>query len=212
MLRRLSAALAAGVFLAVPSALASESMRQFHAETATSLDEIVRHLQPRLPTTVTLLPTDEGAVLTYTGNATPDLIASFAEAAFETLPSGTLDIGRTLSLALTMSGREGGTDLSLMVLARFPEPVAPLPDGSVVILDGLGPGRCQGQQVLRHPGRHEEAARAWRGQLEQTGFVFPEAEPDEVSFFIGYAPNCSVALYLKPDQGTTLIVVRYLED
>lgn len=212
MLRRFGRILAATLALAALPAAGSESLRQFHAETRSSPAEIVAGLEPRLPASVTVTSVAGDAILSYTGNAPPAALAEFVEGTFDGLPEGFLLPGRTLSLALTISGRDGGADLSLLLLARFPEPRAPLPDGAVVLLDGRGMEDCTGQMVLRHPGRHRDVARAYRDHLESAGFAFPDAEPDEASFFIGYAPDCAAALYLRPDHGTTLIVVRYLED
>jgi hypothetical protein len=202
----------AGTILAALPAAGSESLRQFHAETLSSPDEIVARLEPRLLPSVTVTTVADDAILSYTGNAPPAALTDFVESTFDALPEGFLIPGRTLSLALTISGRDGGADLSLLLLARFPEPPAPLPDGAVVLLDGRGAADCTGQMVLRHPGRHRDVAKSYREHLEEAGFAFPDAEPDETSFFIGYAPDCAAALYLRPDQGTTLIVVRYLED
>ena len=193
-------------------ARSGESMRQFQSETVVPLAQIIGDLEPRLPPSVVLLPTERGAILSYSGQATPAPLAAFLTAAFDGLAPETLAAGRTLSLALTMQAYPDGTDLSLMVLADFPDTAMPVPEGSIVMLDGTVPGACEGQIVLRHPERPKTTAKAYRAHLEAAGFAFPEAEPDEASFFIGYAPACTIALYLKPDRGTTLIVVRYLEE
>ena len=104
------------------------------------------------------------------------------------------------------------TDMSLMVLARFPDPAVPLMEGAAIMLDGTGAGECAGHMVLAHPLPTEEAAPAYREHLENEGFAFPDADPEETSFFIGHRPGCDLALYLQEDRGTSLIVIRYLED
>lgn len=189
-----------------------ESVRQFHAQTATPAAELARNLDARLPEAVTMVQTEGQFALSYTGNATPETLVRFADAAFERFDPAMLAPGRTVSLTLSGAVYGDTTALSLMILARFAGPQAPVPPGAVVVLDGTGPGACEGQLVLQFPGPRKEARPAMLAHMEQAGFAFPDADPDETSFFIGQAPGCAAAVYLEPNGKTTLIVLRYLED
>jgi len=99
-----------------------------------------------------------------------------------------------------------------MLLGDFPGSGAKLPPKSLMMMDGGSRANCTGQYVARHPADAEETAEIYLKYMEKEGFSFPEADPQEVSFFIGQAPGCTLAMYLQPDQGTTMVVIRYLEE
>lgn len=210
MLRALAAALA--LCLSAVGAGAGESIRQYLTETATGADEIVAGLKERLPRSVVLIEEEGGASLIFAGATTPVPLARFLTAAFPELDPGVIAPGRTVSLTLGVYGAGGATEMSLMVMARFPDPGGAPLDGAAVILDGTGPGACQGQVVMQHPKPPRDLGPVYRGHLEAEGFSFPDANPDETSFFIGHRPDCDLALYLESHRGTSLVVIRYLED
>lgn len=189
-----------------------EAMRQYHAETTTSKAEIADALRPVVGPNVALIDAGETLMISYSGNATPPVLASFFGAAFSDLDPGLLAMGRTISLTATLTEHDDFTEMSLMVLARFDAPTLPLPDGGHIVLDGTTPNTCNGQLVIAHDLPLKQAAKLYRGHFESEGYDFPDAEPDEVSFFIGYGPECELALYLEPDRGSTLVVIRYLEE
>ena len=189
-----------------------ESMRQFLAETSTPAAKLVAALRQRLPETVPIIADADGIAVHYAGNATPAPLANLFAAHFEQLDPKIIAAGQTVSLTLLVSDIGDGTEMSLMVMARFPEPTLPLPKDAVVMLNGTGPSDCEGQLVLNHPLPIDEAAPVFREHLEDQGFAFPDAEPQETSFFIGHRPGCDLALYLQKDRGMSLVVIRYLED
>ncbi|MEO9827232.1 MAG: hypothetical protein ABJF50_22750 [Paracoccaceae bacterium] len=201
---------AATVFLAAP--VQAETLRQFHAETSTPLSEIATALEQRLPENMVAPLGKDTLTVAYSGNRVPPALAGFLEASFENLSPDTLRIGRTLSLSLTLQGGEAGTVMSLMMMGNFPSSRVALLKDSVMMMDGSGPGGCSGQVVLRHLKSAEETASDYVSALKDDGFAFPETDPDEVSFFIGHAPDCQIAMYLHPEQDTTMVVIRYLED
>ncbi|NNE81508.1 MAG: hypothetical protein HKN18_14670 [Silicimonas sp.] len=194
------------------SANATESVRQFHAETATPVADLARHLEARLDGTATVLHHGDQVLVSYTGNATPDPLTRFASAAFQTLDPSVLAPGRVVTMNLSATQYDGTTALSLMILARFPKARAPVPESAMVLLDGTGPGDCEGQLVLQYPDRRKATRLAMLDHLQDAGFDLSQNDADELSFFIGQAPGCEIALYLKPKGKTTLIVLRYLED
>lgn len=202
------------MMLAATSAMAqpTERLRQFNAETTTSVGEISTALKRRLPKSVIVIEEPKGVSIQYTGNATPAPLADFLKSAFSQLDPKVIATGQTVSLSFVASEYEDTTDLSLMVLARFPAPEVPLLKGAGLMLDGTGMTPCTGHMVLAHPDPVDEIAPAYREHLENEGFAFPDAEPDETSFFVGYRQDCELALYLQDQQGTSLIVIRYLED
>ena len=187
------------------------SLRQFHSETSTPLDEIVRALETQMPGQVRQ-PTAGRATLAYAGNTLPPRLAGFLAAAFENLPSEVLVPGTAVSLSLMLSSQGAGTDMSLMIMAAFPHTGVPLVPDSVMVMDGSGPGACTGQMVVQHLKPKRQSARIWRNHLESEGFSFADFDPESVSFFIGHRPGCEIALYLHPDQNTTMVVIRYLEE
>ncbi len=214
MLRNLIYAIGVGAALTattIPSD-AAESMRQFSAETSANYAEVVTSLKQRLPETVQILETSSGAMVYYTGNATPPSLAGFLKTAFAQLDPGVIATGQTVSLTMTLSELGEATTISLMVMARFPDAGAPMMEGAMIMLDGRGPGACEGQLILRQPMPPDVAAPAYREHFEKAGFAFDKADPQETSFFIGHRPGCELALYLQEDQGTSLVVIRYLED
>jgi len=210
MLRSLFVSIALAVLGGI--AHGNESVRQFHAETTTPKDEIAEALRTVVGRDVALIDTGETLMISYSGNATPPVLASFFEAAFSDLSPEILAMGRSLSLTATLTEYDDFTDMSLMVLARFDAHTLPLPDGGYIMLDGTTPNTCNGQLVIAHDLPLKQAAKLYRGHFESEGYDFPDAEPDEVSFFIGYGPECELAMYLEPDRGSTLVVIRYLEE
>ncbi len=190
----------------------SETLRQYTAETSTDAGTIVAALKQRLPKSVALAEYDDGAMVHYAGNRTPAVLADFLTTGFEQLDGAAIAMGKTVSLTLTITDLGDSAEMSLMVLARFPAPAVPVMKGSHVIMDGTTPGACQGHMVIQHAEPIEDAAPAYREHLEDQGFAFEEFDPQDTSFFIGHRPGCDLALYLQEDRGTSLIVIRYLED
>ena len=207
MLRVLLFALATG--LAVEAH--ASNLRQYHAESVTPLDEVVTALERRLPKMVHSLGTGFVTVA-YSGKRPPLALTRFLEAWFEELPPKTFGSGRTLSLSLTVHGDDNGTILSLMLLGDFPGSGVKLPPKSVMMMDGGSRADCTGQYVARHPADAEETAKIYRKHMEVDGFSFSDNDPQEASYFIGQAPGCTLAMYLQPDQNTTMVVIRYLEE
>ena len=203
--------LLSAIFLVFAASAQAETLRQFHAETSTPLSEIKTALENRLPDMVGVLGEDTVTVA-YSGNRVPPALVGFLETSFEKLDPTTLAIGKTLSLSLTLQGDDTGTVMSLMMMGNFPASRVPVLKDSVVMMDGSGPGNCAGQLVLRHLKPVEETASDYVSALKKDGFAFPDADSDEVSFFIGHAPDCQIAMYLHPQQDTTMVVIRYLED
>ncbi|MEM9707643.1 MAG: hypothetical protein AAF871_02540 [Pseudomonadota bacterium] len=199
------------LFAAFAHAQPRESMRQYSAETATALVDVVTALRARMPENVVIAEGGRGAMLTYTGNALHPNLAGFLSSAFENLDPEILKPGRAMSLTMSFTDLSPGTGMSLMVLARLSPPELPLPKGGYVILDGLT-GPCRGQIVLRHTAPQDKAAELYRSSLEDNGFAFEDPDPQGMSFFIGNAPDCSVGLYVQPDTTGSLIVIRYLEE
>ena len=190
----------------------AETLRQFHVETATPLSEIASALEQRLPDNMVATLGEYTVTVAYSGNRVPPELVGFLEASFENLSPETLSIGKTLSLSLTLQGGDAGTVMSLMMMANFPSSRVALLQDSVMMMDGSGPGGCSGQVVLRHLKSVEETATDYVSALKNDGFAFPDTDPEEVSFFIGHAPDCQIAMYLHPEQDTTMVVIRYLED
>lgn len=209
MLRHLVLTLAA----LSPGALnAAESFRQFSGETSTPLAEIVTHLEQRLPDSVQIMELEGEAGLHYVGKSVPPVLAGFLETAFPRLDPTILTSGQAVTLTVGLQEMEAGTHLTLMALAEFPSLADAVPSGATVLLDGTGPGTCEGQIVAHSFEPVEEAAITYRTHLEQNGFVFPEDERQSASFFFGHAPGCDVALYLQSESDTTVAVIRYLEE
>lgn len=206
----LKSILTAAVFLAAP--VQAETLRQFHSETSTPLFEIATALEQRLPENMVAPLSEDTLAVAYSGNRVPPALADFLEASFENLSPDTLNIGKTLSLSLTLQGGDAGTVMSLMMMGNFPGSRVTLLEDSVMMMDGSGPGGCSGQVVLRHLKSAQETANDYVSALKDDGFAFPDTDPEEVSFFIGHAPDCQIAMYLHPEQDTTLVVIRYLED
>jgi len=200
------------VAAAAATAAAGERIRQFHAETATPVAEIVAALEARLPDGPPVIPTREGAMLSYAGRFTPAPLKAFVEAAFPALEARVLDPGSAVTLSLVLSEVEGVTDISLMVMAAFTQPGAPMIDGARVLLDGTGPGACEGQVILSHDMTVEAATEAYLAHLESEGYRFAERDPREMSFFVGHAPDCAIALYVQRDATRTVVAIRYLEE
>lgn len=192
--------------------LQAETLRQFHAETSTPLSEIAIALEQRLPENMVAPIGEDTFTVAYSGNRVPPALAGFIEATFANLSPDTLAVGKTLSLSLTLHGNGSGTVISLMMMGNFPSSRVTLLKDSVMMMDGSGPNGCSGQVVLRHLKPVEETASDYVSALKNDGFAFPETDPEEVSFFIGHAPDCQIAMYLHPEQDTTLVVIRYLED
>lgn len=190
----------------------AETLRQFHAETSTPLSELAVALERRLPKNMVAPLGEDTVFVSYSGNRIPAVLAGFLESSFEKLSPETFAVGKTISLSLTLQGDTTGTVMSLMVMGNFPASRVSLLKDSLMMMDGSGPGKCTGQMVLSHPKRAEETAKDYVDALKNDGFAFPDTEPDEVSFFIGHAPDCQIAMYLHPEQDTTMVVIRYLED
>lgn len=204
------------VVLALPAAASqaerTERLRQYYAETATDAGQIVSMLKQRLPASVSLAESDDGAMLHYAGNLTPEALGDFLTAGFAELDPSVIAVGKTVSLTLMINDLGDATEMSLMVLARFPDFTVPVLDGGHVIMDGTGADACQGHMVIQHTTSPKDAAPAYIQHLENEGFAFEEYDPQETSFFIGHRPGCDLALYLQEHQGASLIVIRYLED
>ncbi len=188
------------------------SLRQFHASISTPTAELIGELRTRMPGDVTVLPTSEGAVLSYAARGIHPALSEFLNAAFDEFDQEDLAVGRAVTLTMTLTASDSGSDLALMVMGHFKPNALAMPDGARVLLDGLSPETCTGQLILSHPARRKDAASLYRETLEQAGFAFPDASPRETSFFIGYGPDCDVALYLQNDPAGSLIVIRYLEE
>ena len=203
------------LFLAFAMVLAGQvqasNLRQFHVEIAAPFDEVVTTLERRLPDMVHSLGTDS-ATIAYSGNRPPLALTSFLEASFEEVPPNTFGARKTFSLSLTVQGDDSGTTLSLMLLGDFQGSGVKLPPKSLMMMDGGSRADCTGQYVARHPANAKDTAKVYRKHMEAEGFSFPDADPQEVSFFIGQAPGCALAMYLQPDQNTTMVVIRYLEE
>lgn len=189
----------------------AEILRQYHAETSAPLGEVVAALERRLPEMVHRLGADSVTVA-YSGKRPPLALTSFLETSFDELPPKTFGVGKTFSLSLTIHGDDSGSILSLMLLGDFSGSDFWLPPKSLMIMDGASREACTGQVVASHPADAEVTAKAYRNHMKAEGFSFPDADPQEVSFFIGQAPGCTLAMYLQPDQHTTMVVIRYLEE
>ncbi|MEM7752765.1 MAG: hypothetical protein AAF230_05070 [Pseudomonadota bacterium] len=201
---------AAFVMLAAPAQ--AETLRQFHATTSTPLSTIATALEQRLPDNMLAGLGSDTVSLAYSGNRVPPALTGFLQASFKDLPPESVTNGETLSLSLTLQSDTAGTLMSLMMMGDFPTSPIALPKGSKIMVDGSGSNDCAGQVVLSHPKPAGETAADYVRALKADGFTFPDVGPAEVSFFIGYAPNCQIAMYLHPEQDTTLVVIRYLED
>ena len=189
-----------------------ESLRQYAASTTTEMSAIVDQLSVQVPASVVILETGEQVLFSYTGNATPPGLSHFLTSAFEGLDPAFIAMGQTVSLTVTLAEDESGTAMGLMLLGRFTSTDSPLLDGATVLVDGRGTGRCDGQLILQQQMPRKEAAQAYRELFEARGFAFPDASPQETSFFIGYQQDCELALYLQEQEGASLIVIRYLEN
>lgn len=197
---------------AAGATVAGERIRQFHAETDAPVEEIVSALEMRLPNGPPVIAIREGAMLSYAGRFTPAPLKAFLEAVFPGLEKRVLEPGRAVTLSLVLSDVEGVTDISLMVMATFTQAGAPMLEGAQVLLDGTGASPCQGQLILSHDMSVEETTEAYIAHLEEEGYRFAEQDPREMSFFIGQAPDCTIGLYVEPDDSRTIVVIRYLED
>jgi hypothetical protein len=203
--------LAIAILLALCAASAQASpLRQYNVETPTSFAEVTADLERRLPDMVHRLGS-RSATVAYSGKHPPMPLVRFLETTFEELAPGAL-VGKTLSLSLTVHGDTNRSILSLMLLGNFPSSDVNLPPKSLMMMDGGSRSACSGQVVARYPAEAAATAEVFREHMEEEGFSFPEADPQEVSFFIGHAPGCTLAMYLQPDQNTTMVVVRYLEE
>lgn len=194
------------------AAAAAERIRQFHSETDTAAAEIVAALEAQLPDGPPIMPTREGAMLSYTGHFVPVPLKAFLAAAFPGLEVAALAPGRPVTLSLVLNEADGVTDMSLMVFAAFTRSGAPAMEGATVLLDGTGAAPCKGQMIVSHETGVEETTEAYLDHLESEGFEIAEQDPREMSFFIGQAPGCEIALYVQPDETRTIVVLRYLEE
>ena len=189
-----------------------ESLRQYAASTTTEMSMIAEQLASQVPDSAVLLDMRDDEAFRYMSDATPPGFSRFLTSAFTDLDPAVIAMGQTVSLTATLARADGGTAMGLMVLARFTSPDSPLLDGATVLVDGQGPGDCEGQLILQQPMPQGEAANAYRALFEARGFDFPDATPQETSFFIGYRQDCELALYLQEQEGASLIVIRYLEN
>ncbi len=191
---------------------AKESLRQYAASTTTEMSTIAEQLASQMPDSVVILEMGDQVAFSYTGDATPPGLSHFLTSAFADLDPAVLAMGQTVSLTATLAEDDGGTAMGLMLLARFTGSDSPVLDDATVLVDGRGRGGCDGQLILQQPMPQDEAARAYRDLFETRGFAFPDASPQETSFFIGYRQDCELALYLQEQEGESLIVIRYLEN
>ncbi len=190
----------------------AQEMRQFFAETTTPLTEITARLAPMLPPSVVLTEGPGSTFLSYTGPSTPPGLAAFLESAFDTLDMQAIAPGHTASISLVMTGHSDRTDLSLMVRGRFATGrVSALPGGQI-IMDGTDAGDCQGQLIVQHALPPDAVLRGYQEAFEADGYVFEEPDEQDLSFFIGSRPGCSVALYADGQEGGSTAVIRFLEE
>ena len=204
-----------GAFLMAAPLVASEareSLRQYAASTTTEMSTIVTQLASQVPASVVILEMGDQVAFSYTGDATPPGLSRFLVSAFQDLDPATIAMGQTVSLTATLAEDGRGTAMGLMLLARFDAGDSLLLNGATVLVDGRGAGGCDGQLILQQPMPRDEAAKAYRDLFETRGFAFPDASPQETSFFIGYREGCEMALYLQEQEGASLIVIRYLEN
>lgn len=207
MLRRLIAALL--LLCAVPAQ--ADRLRQFHHETAMPFESILKALEQRFPRQIGRIAPN-AAALAYSGTSVPLGLVVFLTDTFQTLPADALSPGKPVSLSLTLHGQDTGTVISLMVMARFPDPLVPILPGSQIVLDGTGTGDCTGQMVLAHSASRAKTARIYRARMESEGFAFTHAAEDETSFFIGHGQDCEITLYFQSHGDATMVVIRYLEE